>query len=103
MKKCCLLLVLVVGSSYLSYAQTTGKGLDGSWQGTLEAGGAKLRLALIVTRSDTGYAGKIDSLDQGSSIPIDTIAVSGDSVRLELKAINGVFDGTLNKDRTELA
>ena len=102
MKKYNLLFVFLVGLACPLYGQTGVKGLEGSWQGTIEAGGAKLRLALTVTKSDSGYAGKIDSLDQGSTIPIDAIAVSGDAVRLELKQINGVFDGTLNKDRTAL-
>ena len=95
-------LLMLIGLSCQVFGQTGGKGLEGSWQGTLEAGGAKLRLALTVTKSDAGYAGKIDSLDQGSTIPIDVIAVNGEAVRLELKAVNGVFDGTLNGDRTEL-
>jgi dipeptidyl aminopeptidase/acylaminoacyl peptidase len=56
-----------------------------------------------VTKSDAGaYAGKLDSLDQGATIPIDTITVNGDAVRLEIKSPAIVFEGTLNKERTEL-
>ena len=79
------------------------KDFAGSWQGTLEAGGQKLRLVVTVTKSDAGaYAGKFDSLDQGATIPIDTITVNGDAVRLEIKSPAIVFEGTLNKERTEL-
>ena len=71
--------------------------------GYLETGGTKLRLALTITKSDTGaYSGKLDSLDQGAIIPIDTITVNGDAVRLEIKSPAIVFEGTLNKERTEL-
>ena len=57
-----------------------------------------------MARSDAGvYSGKVDSLDQGATIPIDIITVNGDAVHVELKSINAIFDGTLNKDRTELA
>lgn len=103
-KNCLLLLFLISGLSLQVFGQASAKGLEGSWQGTLDAGGAKLRLALNVTRSDAGvYTGKVDSLDQGSTIPIDVITVNGDAVHLELRSVGAVFDGTLNKDRTELA
>ena len=56
-----------------------------------------------MTKSDAGvYSGKLDSLDQGATIPIDTITVNGDAVRLEIKSPAIVFEGTLNKERTEL-
>lgn len=79
------------------------EGLQGIWQGTLEAGGTKLRLVLTVTKSEAGiYAGKLDSLDQGATIPIDTITVNLDAVRLEVKSPAIVIEGTLNKESTEL-
>ena len=56
-----------------------------------------------MTKSEAGvYAGKLDSLDQGATIPIDTITVNGDAVRLEMKSPAIVFEGVLNKERTEL-
>ncbi|HKO97922.1 MAG TPA: alpha/beta fold hydrolase [Pyrinomonadaceae bacterium] len=103
MKNTLLMLLFLLGLSCQVVGQTPAKGFEGSWQGTLEAGGSKLRLALTVTKSDAGaYAGKVDSLDQGATIPIDTITVNSDAVRLELKSIDAVFEGVLNKDRTEL-
>jgi hypothetical protein len=79
------------------------QGFQGVWQGTLDAGGTKLRIVLTVTKSDAGaYAGKLDSLDQGATIPIDTITVNGDAVRIEIKSPAIVYEGTLNKERTEL-
>ena len=85
-------------------AQPPAKGFEGSWQGTLEAGGAKLRMLLKVTRSEAGaYAAELVSLDQGSaSIPVDPITVTADSVRLEMKPAGALFAGVLNKERTEL-
>jgi hypothetical protein len=100
-KKIAALLILV-GLSGQMLGQTPTKGVEGSWQGTLDAG-EKLRLVLTVSKSTGGaYSGKLDSLDQGSSIPIEVIAVSGDSVRLELKTVGAVFEGKLNADRSEL-
>ena len=103
MKNVLLMLLLLLGLSCQVFGQTPAKDFDGSWQGTLDLGGTKLRLALTITKSDAGvYGGKLDSLDQGATIPIDTITVNGDAVRLEIKSPPIVFEGTLNKERTEL-
>src|SRR5687768_18120420 len=103
MKSSLLMLLLLLGLSCPVFGQTPAKDFEGSWQGTLDAGGTKLRLALTITKSDTGaYGGKLDSLDQGATIPIDTITVKDDAVRLETKSPAIVFEGTLNKERTEL-
>jgi murein DD-endopeptidase MepM/ murein hydrolase activator NlpD len=83
-------------------AQTPAKSPEGTWQGTLDVG-QKLRLALTLSKNPDGtYSGKVDSLDQGSTIPIDMITVNGDSVRLELKTVGAVFEGKLNADSSEL-
>ncbi|HEX3084770.1 MAG TPA: alpha/beta fold hydrolase [Pyrinomonadaceae bacterium] len=103
MKKNLLILLFVFGLSSQVLGQTPARDFEGSWQGTLEAGGAKLRVVVTVTKSDAGvYAGKLESLDQGATIPIDTITVNGDAVRFETKSPAVVFEGTLNKERTEL-
>jgi dipeptidyl aminopeptidase/acylaminoacyl peptidase len=97
------MLLFLLGLSCQVFSQTPAKDFEGSWQGTLDAGGTKLRLVVTVTKSDAGvYAGKLDSLDQGATIPIDTITVNIDAVRLEIKSPAIVFEGTLNKERTEL-
>src|SRR5262245_55394559 len=109
MKKCCSALLVLLAVSLQVLGQTPQQGAaasgpEGVWQGTLEAGGSRLRLVLTVTKSGAGgYSGKVDSLDQGSTIPIDTITVAGDAVRLELKSVGAVYEGTLNKDRTEMS
>jgi dipeptidyl aminopeptidase/acylaminoacyl peptidase len=103
MKNTFLMLLLLLGLSYPVFSQTPAKDFEGSWQGTLEAGDQKLRLVVTVTKSDAGtYSGKLDSLDQGATIPIDIITVKDDAVRLEIKSPAIVYEGTLNKERTEL-
>ena len=103
MKNTLLMLMFLFGLSCQVFGQTPVKDFDGSWNGTLEAGGQKLRLVVTVTKSDAGaYAGKLESLDQGATIPIDIITVNGDAVRWEIKSPAIVFEGTLNKERTEL-
>src|SRR4029079_10963608 len=103
MKNSLLILLFLVGLSCQVFGQTPAKDFEGLWQGTLEAGGEKVCLLVTVTKSDTSvYAGKLDSLDQGATIPIDTITVSGDAVRWEIKSPPIVFEGVLNKERTEV-
>src|SRR6188508_589764 len=103
MKNSLWILLLLLGLSCQVFGQTPAKDFEGSWHGTLEAGGQKLRLVVTVTKSDAGaYAGKLDSVDQGATIPIDTITVDGDAVRLEIKSPAIVIEGALNKERTEL-
>ena len=102
MKRILLILLFLLGLSCLVFGQAK-LGLEGSWLGTLEAGETKLRLVLTITRSDAGtYAGKFESLDQDATIPIDTITLNGDDVRMEVKSAGIVFESVLNKERTEL-
>ncbi len=103
MKNSLLMLLFLLGLSCQAFGQTPTKDFAGSWQGTLEVGGQKIRLVVTVTKSDAGaYAGKLDSPDQGATIPIDALTVNGDAVRLEIKSPAIVFEGALNKERTEL-
>jgi dipeptidyl aminopeptidase/acylaminoacyl peptidase len=103
MKNSLLMLLFLLGLSCQVFGQTPAKDFEGSWQGTLEAGGTKLRLAMTITKSEAGvYSGKLDSLDQGATIPLDMITVNVDAVRWEIKSPAIVFEGALNKERTEL-
>ena len=97
-----VVLLLLIGLGGQLFGQTPGRSLEGSWQGTLDVG-QTLRLALTVSRSPDGaYSGKVDSLDQGTSIPIEIIKVTGDSVRLELQTVGAAFEGKFNADGSEL-
>jgi hypothetical protein len=103
MKTSKLALLILVGLVLQSPAQTARGGIEGTWKGALDAGGQTLRLVLTVSKSsDGGYTGAIDSVDQGSTIPVEVIVVNGDSVRLELKTVGAVFEAKFNADRSEL-
>src|SRR5215470_15084462 len=103
MKKATTILLVLLSLSVALRGQTT-KGLEGSWNGALDAGGQTLHLVLTVTKSaDGSFSGKLDSVDQGATIPIDVIKVTGESVHLELKSIEVKFDGKLNAAATELS
>jgi len=99
-----ILLVFLLTVSFQVLGQTAGKGLEGSWNGTLEAGEAKLRIVVTITKSEAGtYAGKFESLDQGATVPFDSVTLTGDAVRMEVKAASIVYEAVLNKESTELS
>jgi pimeloyl-ACP methyl ester carboxylesterase len=77
---------------------------EGNWQGTLEAGPAKLRLAFHISRNSQGdYASTLDSVDQGATnIPISRTTVTGAVVHLEIASLRASYDGTLSADGTSI-
>src|SRR5262245_5844575 len=85
---------------FVAIAAAQTPGFEGTWRGTL---GGALRLVLTIEKSPDGlFTGVLDSLDQGSRIPIAAVTLSGDNVKLDVKAVAGTFEGTLNAARTEL-
>jgi len=93
-----LLVLVVLLLQTLAQATNTP---EGAWQGTLDAGGQKLRLVLTITKNSDGkYSGTVNSIDQGVVLPIDVITVNGDFVRIE--SLRSAFDGKLNADGSEL-
>ena len=97
-------MLLLVGLLSQAFGQSPAAGLEGSWNGTLEAGGQKLRIVVTVSKTAAGdYTGKFESLDQGATVPFDTVTLTGDNVRMEVKAATIVYEAVLNKERTELA
>ncbi|MFN2512220.1 MAG: alpha/beta fold hydrolase [Pyrinomonadaceae bacterium] len=77
--------------------------IEGDWEGTLDAGGAKLRLVLHVVKKDSVLSATLDSPDQGATgLPIDSITVSAASVRFEMKSLGGLYEGELAKDDSQI-
>ena len=104
MKNVLLILLLLASLSLPAYGQVDHTSIVGVWNGTLDAGSAKLRLIVTVTEDAAGvYSGKFESVDQGATIPLDAVTLKGDAVRFENKAAGIVFDGILNKERDEIA
>lgn len=77
--------------------------IDGVWDGTLHPPGATLRLVLHIATYEDGMTAKMDSPDQKAfGIPVSSFARDGASVRYEIKAIGGGFNGTLDRALTTL-
>jgi hypothetical protein len=76
----------------------------GTWVGTLEAGGAKLRLVLHINRTETGtLIGSVDSPDKGvKGIPLSHVYVNGDSLVVSISAALAGYEGKLSNKRTTI-
>jgi hypothetical protein len=81
------------------------KSIAGDWHGTLKVGEAELRLVLHITESgDGGLKATLDSIDQNAnSIPVAKITLNGSKLSLDVEAVHGSYEGTVNADATEIA
>jgi pimeloyl-ACP methyl ester carboxylesterase len=78
--------------------------IDGDWGGTLDTGMGTLRLALHITNTDQGLIATMDSLDQNAKgMPVNSITRDGASLKFEMKAIAGAYDGKISADRTKIS
>jgi pimeloyl-ACP methyl ester carboxylesterase len=79
-------------------------GIEGDWQGTLDAGAAKLRLILKISKAADGkLTATMDSLDQGANdLPVDTISFQDGTLKFEMKRLSASYVGTLNKEGNQL-
>ena len=77
--------------------------IDGTWSGTLEVPNASLRLAVHIVNTTDGLTATMDSLDQGAKgIPVTTVTRNGSSLKLEVKGVGGVFEGTIDAALTKI-
>jgi len=79
--------------------------LEGDWEGVLEVPGHPLRIALhFKNQPDHTVVATFANLDMGAgSVPLNDVKQTGQKVEFGLKVAHGSFEGTLNKDGTELA
>jgi hypothetical protein len=83
---------------------TLTKEFEGSWEGALDTGSQKLRIALKLTRGADGIAsGVLTSLDQNNAeIPITTITQKENRLDFQIPAVNGAYSGTLSGDGSRI-
>lgn len=77
--------------------------IDGDWEGTFDTGGGSLRLVLHILNFEDGLTAKLDSVDQNANgLPVTTITRDEAKLKFLMKQIDGNFEGTFNKELTEL-
>jgi pimeloyl-ACP methyl ester carboxylesterase len=100
-----LWLCLVIGG--FAFGQKPGDSspnLIGTWEGTLDAGTAKLRLVLHINAAKDGaLVGRLDSPDQGASdLPIDSLSVAGTTLKFEMKSLGATYEGKLDGEASQI-
>jgi len=94
----------MVPARAMGQAAKANNDLAGTWKGELGPGAGKLHIVLTITKAaDGAFSGQLNSVDQGAVIPMENITLKGDAVRFEVKAVGGLYEGTLNAARTEFA
>jgi pimeloyl-ACP methyl ester carboxylesterase len=81
-------------------SQAAGADVTGTWEGTLDAGTAQLRLVVHVTRADDGaLTGTLDSPDQGATaIPLTAVEGGEGRLAFSVQSLGVSFEGTLGTD-----
>jgi len=73
--------------------------IDGDWLGTLDTGMGRLRLVLHVINTEDGLTATMDSPDQNAKgIPVTSITRNASSLKFEVKAVGGSYDGSISSD-----
>ena len=76
---------------------------EGDWEGTLDAGVAKLKLVIHVVKKGEQLTATMDSPDQGATgLPIDSINVSDNSIQLEMKSLSATYRGKFSSDGSRI-
>ena len=84
-----------------AYAFASDTDLQGFWNGTLQAGPAKLRLVLKIAKATNGtYLATMDSTDQGArDIQASKVVFNAPDVEVEWPALRALFHGQLEKGK----
>jgi hypothetical protein len=77
--------------------------IDGAWSGTLDTGTTKLAVLFQIINTEDGLMAMMDRPDQGmKGMPATSVVRDGSSLRIETKAIGGVYTGKIAVDRTSI-
>jgi len=80
------------------------KELEGGWEGLLDLGAFKMRLALKLSSGEKGQAeGQLIMLDSGNyTTPVDLISQTGDKLELNIASVNFGHEGLISRSNEEL-
>ena len=84
-------------------AQTVQVKPEGDWEGTLDAGAAKLKLVIHVVRKGEELSATLDSPDQGATgLSIDAISVKDNSIQFDMKSLGATYKGKFSNDGSRI-
>ena len=98
-----LALLITGGVSLSGSAQPRSKpdeNIEGIWQGTLKVSVMELRVVFKISKKPDGtLSATLDSPDQGvKDIPVDKVELKNNNLRLDVKSIQGVFEGEIKEN-----
>jgi pimeloyl-ACP methyl ester carboxylesterase len=98
-----LLALSLVAAFAATQEQTAAVKPEGDWRGTLDAGSAKLDLILHIVKKNGALTATLDSPDQGATgLAVDSITVSGKSLRFEMKSLGADYEGVFSSDGSQI-
>lgn len=102
---CLLILILSAVPRHACAQSTIEEKIVGTWTGTLAFGGNSLRTVVHVARDGAGkLTATMDSPDQGAvGIPVERIGVDGGRLVLEVKSVQGRYEGRIDAAVKEIA
>ncbi len=105
MKRMICASALVLAFALSALAGTDASSMVGTWEGPLSNGmGGQIRVVLKVTQAADGLSATMDSPDQNASgIPVKTITLDGRKVSLDVTAVGGTYEGTLDAAKGEVS
>ena len=84
-------------------AQTVQVKPEGDWEGTLDAGVAKLKLVIHIVKKGEQLMATLDSPDQGATgLPVDSIGVTDGSIQLDMKSLGATYKGKFSSDGSRI-
>ena len=98
-------MVLLTVSLFVALPLVYGdQAIEGTWQGTLEASGTRLRVVFNITKTPEGkLTATMDSPDQGAiGIPVEGVTFDYGHLILDVKSAMGTFDGNLKQDKSAI-
>ena len=97
------LLAFVLGTA-IGAEPATEPNLEGVWTGTLNVGAIKLKLVFDLKKNaDGSWNASMDSPDQAAfDIKIDNVSLDKDAVVIEIKRLNGRFEGKFSDDKKKI-
>ena len=91
--------------SLLAAGLTSAQAQDitGDWVGTLSRPAGDLRIALHISKTDSGLKGTLDSSAHGiSGMPLDSFQLAGSKLSFNLNAFQASYEGAVNADASAI-
>jgi uncharacterized protein (TIGR03435 family) len=93
------LILCIIAFGLFSGSALFGQDLTGSWQGSLQVQGNRLRAVVKISKDSGGLKAVVYSIDQSSQgIPAGAISLESSTVKIAIPGLAGAYEGKLTPD-----